>query len=625
MSIPFIIIVTILFTILSSAGFAIYLNNKFKEELYALKTKHEQQIKNISKKQEDDLEKLSQTIEQLRDKISAESLAHDNSIDNLRELIESNYNELLTNMAEQSLRLIRLLREEIDQLKKKIAVFTEIDSDSKNLNTNEDLEKQDALIKQALTEIQQQKHFTQDQYIQKTNPEEIIETALSPKSETKKSEPPRLQILDDEQLKAYKELNDTNNNFFITGKAGTGKSFLLRMFERGTKKRILKVAPTGIAALNIDGATIHSAFGFENLESITLENLNEKTIKLNHDATMVLKHIDTLIIDEISMVRADIFDKIDKILKIINKTDDLFGGKQVIIFGDLFQLPPIASRDEEKYLKYKYGGMFFFNSYAYNVGNFKFIELQTNHRQESDAEFFDVLNRIREGISTQEDIQKINSHVKADEDQLRRVVRLFPKRADADLLNRTELEKIPAKQYCYTANITYNKYNKQNVILENYFPIVTSLKLKVGALVMMTKNDIGKRWVNGTLAIVSKLSNNNITVTINGFQYDVTRESFETKEATYQDGKIHYSTILEAYQFPMMLAYAITIHKSQGTTYQKIACDISNCFSSGQAYVALSRCTTFDGLHLLSELNIDDIKVDPKVKSFYLNAKNAID
>lgn len=168
---------------------------------------------------------------------------------------------------------------------------------------------------------------------------------------------------------------------FITGKAGTGKSFLLDVFVRATSKKTIKLAPTGIAALNIGGATLHSTFGYNNLENISLEDISASTIQLKSDKVRILIEVDTIIIDEISMVRVDTFDKIDKILRMFNKSAKPFGGKQMIVFGDLFQLPPIAKLQETKYLTDYYGGIFFFNSNAYSNGGFKFIELSTTHRQ----------------------------------------------------------------------------------------------------------------------------------------------------------------------------------------------------------------------------------------------------
>jgi len=321
------------------------------------------------------------------------------------------------------------------------------------------------------------------------------------------------------------------------------------------------------------------------------------------------------------MVRADTFDKIDKILKVINNNNRPFGGKQIIAFGDLFQLPPIAKRDEEQYLREKYGGIFFFFSNAYKDGDFKFIELTNNHRQEKDARFFEVLNRMREGRITDEDIALVNERVCVNGDELRRVVRLFPRKQEAEQVNALELERIPAREYTNEARVMLNKYNNQNINIDNTFPITKTLKLKLGALIMMIENDAGKRWVNGTLGIISFISNETIKVKINDIEHEVHKSVFETREATYIGGRIEYEVVLQVEQYPIVLAYAITIHKSQGMTYQRIACDISDCFAPGQAYVALSRCSSLNGISLLNSITRAEVAVDSEVKNFYINAE----
>ena len=319
------------------------------------------------------------------------------------------------------------------------------------------------------------------------------------------------------------------------------------------------------------------------------------------------------------MVRADTFDKIDKILRIINENDKPFGGKQMLLFGDLFQLPPIARKEEIKFLTDRYGGVYFFQSNAYKKADFTFFELSLNHRQKDDTFFYEVLNRIREGKTTNHDISALNKRVVQSGEDLRRVLTLFPKKADAEMVNREELKKIEAKEYSYDAKIIFNKKNQQTPNLDNRFPIMNVLKLKRGALVMLVANDPLGRWVNGTLGIVSSLQDDEIKVSIDGRVYDVTPVTFIEQEAVYKNGKINYEDVLKVEQFPVVLAYAITIHKSQGMTYKRVACDITTCFTSGQAYVALSRCNSLEGLHLLGEVSYDITRVDNLVKEFYLN------
>lgn len=542
-------------------------------------------------------------------------------ISKLNELLLS-YNEILSKQLIEQGKLIRLLSEQNKEFKRKLEIFTEIEADSKELNTNEDINKQEEAIEEALR-LLNTKIGTSTKIVD--NEESANNKPLTPNDvQPTKTNTENSFTLDEEQSRAYNLMENTNDNFFITGKAGTGKSFLLRLFVRGTKKKVLKIAPTGIAALNIDGSTIHTLFGFYNLEEISIEELNKFTMRMHHTTKIVLKQTEVLVIDEISMVRADILDKIEKMLRIIMNNDELFGGKQIIVFGDMFQLPPISSKEEMDYLIDKYGGVHFFNANAYQEANFHFIELCTNHRQEKDAKFFEILNHIREGVVKNDEIATINERVETNTDTLRRIIRLFPRRSDAEQVNNEELQKIPAKEYKYNAIVEYNKYNSQNVIIENYFQAVSTLRLKVGALVVMTRNDMEHRWVNGTLAIISKLEEDKIEVTINGRSYPVMLYDWEMKEAVYRNGEIEYDKIFCVKQYPIMLGYAMTIHKSQGTTYKHIACDPSDCFAPGQAYVALSRCSSLEGLHLLNPFYESNIKVDASVKDFYLREKTKL-
>lgn len=506
--------------------------------------------------------------------------------------------------------IIEQISKDNADLRKKLEFFTEIDSDSKSINETEDVEKREALIQQALKELSLDSQANESRPEEKESLKEEYETIGNQQESS---------TLDNEQKAAFKIMEMTSDNLFITGKAGTGKSFLLDTFRRGTKKKTLTLAPTGIAALNVNGTTIHTAFGYNNLEKISIEDLSASTLRLKNEKQQVLKEIDTLIIDEISMVRVDVFDKIDKILKIINKSAKPFGGKQVIVFGDLFQLPPVTKRNEEKYLTDYYGGIFFFNSKAYSNGNFGFIELIENHRQKDDKQYFEILNRIREGCFDNSDLEKLNSRLIHNKEELRRVMTLFPKKAEAEALNKAELARIEAKEYVYKAQITKNLYKDKTLQLESSFPIAEELHLKRGALVMMVANDQEKRWVNGTIGIIHSLYENRIMVTINGRTYEVYKTDFTQREAIYENGSIVYKDMLTVMQYPIVLAYSITIHKSQGMTYQRLACDISECFAPGQAYVALSRCSSIDGLHLLTKINGTGIQPNKTVVDFYNN------
>lgn len=503
---------------------------------------------------------------------------------------QKNQISLLQSAIEEQKKFISNILLENQKLKKDLEFYTEIKTDSMTLNTEDSLP--------------------------------TISTNLLSGHETNKITlpiPTNVPELDSEQNYAFDLLNNSDKNLFITGKAGTGKSYLLKKFANKTLLNVLLLAPTGISAINIHGTTIHSAFGFDNLSTLQLEELNSSSLMLKKEQSSLLKAVDIFIIDEISMVRADVFEKINKILQIIMHSDEPFGGKRFILFGDLYQLPPIAKKDEIKYLNTKFGGIFFFLANAYKNGNFEFIELTINHRQEKDQIFFNILNNIRQGIVTDDDIDILNRRFCSDESSLRRVIRLFSTKDKVDKINKIELDNIPGKEYIYKSVVQFYK-DANKKIAESSFPISTELKLKTGALVMMVTNDIDKRWVNGTLGIVSKLTDTSIEVTIDGMKYDVTPSEFKQQEAIYQNGKIEYIPVLTVKQFPLVLAYAITIHKSQGMTYQKVACDISNTFAKGQAYVALSRCSSLDGLFLLNKISKTSVfSVDKKVKEFYQN------
>lgn len=598
-------------------------NDKFSGEL--------EQVSSDAEKAYDKLENLIYSARSQIDETQKEIN------DSLKEYTEDKVNQSFSDMNARLLTLAKVLEQinaENKELKKKIEFFSEIESDSKQLNETENTDAREALIQQALQEISKPKDYSERERNEKENIDVVVKDEEKPFKDilrgafatqelveefNKEPFASEQGILDEEQNQAFSIMENSHKNMFITGKAGTGKSFLLEIFERATQKETIKLAPTGIAALNIGGVTLHSTFGFFNLENLHVEDISNSTLRIKSSKKMILRNIETIIIDEISMVRADTFDKIDKILRIINENDKPFGGKQMLLFGDLFQLPPIARKEEIKFLTDRYGGVYFFQSDAYKKADFTFIELSLNHRQKDDTFFYEVLNRIREGKTTNHDITALNERVVKSSEDLRRVLTLFPKKADAEMVNREELKKIEAKEYSYDAKIIFNNKNQQTPNLDNRFPIMNVLKLKRGALVMLVANDPIGRWVNGTLGIVSSLQDDEIKVSIDGRVYDVTPVTFTEQEAVYKNGRINYEDVLRVEQFPVVLAYAITIHKSQGMTYKRVACDITTCFTSGQAYVALSRCSSLEGLHLLGEVSYDITRVDNLVKEFYLN------
>ena len=412
--------------------------------------------------------------------------------------------------------------------------------------------------------------------------------------------------LNKEKRDLFNLMEYTNNNLFITGKGGTGKSYLLKYFKTHTNKKVLYCAPTGIAASNINGVTIHSTFGWKNLREGGDITLSSNQIEL-------FKNIDTLVIDEISMVRVDIFNRIDLILRIANCNSFPFGGKQIIITGDIFQLPPIVKKEEAEYFTYRYGGIYFFDSPAYKNGNFIYRELKEIFRQ-NDKTFIEILNDIRVGKVTENHLRKLNErYTPSIPSGLTQLVSL---KAEVDRINNEELNKLDGKVYEYKAIIVKG----EDRLKEKDFICDFNLRLKVGAQVMMISNDqLQRRWVNGNLGIITGLSENMIKVSIKGIEYIISPVDFNINKCTYNKyiDKLEYEIEASVFQYPVTLAYAITIHKSQGMTYQQIACNLDSCFATGQAYVALSRCVSFDSLYLTNKIDPWSIKIDMSVINFY--------
>ena len=492
-----------------------------------------------------------------------------NKINKINKLVDIKTEEIVNNQKsiENIKNNVNKIEDDISCLKKEFANYTEIKHDSLNLNVIEN---------------------------QEENLDLKVQSSLN------------LCKLSKEQQEIFNLMDKTNINLFITGKAGTGKSYLLKYFKKNTNKKVLYCAPTGIAAINIEGVTLHSAFGWNNL-------MDDAEIKISSNRISLLKNLDTLVIDEISMVRVDVFNQIDIILKKANNNKKPFGGKQLIIFGDLFQLPPIANKEESEFLTDKYGGIFFFNSPAYRNGYFKFMEITEIFRQ-TDKEFIDILNNIRLGSISQKQINSINEHYVVEVP--RRVMQLVPMKNEATIINDSNLNQINSQKYEYHANILVGGNN----IKETDFPCEFDLKLKIGALVMMITNDQEhKRWVNGTLGIISDLTSVMVKVTINGTDFEISPVTFNKYKCEYnrEEKKLEYIVESSVSQFPLILAYAITIHKSQGMTYQQIACDLGSCFAPGQAYVALSRCSNYDKLYLTKKIDASSIIKDNVVTNFY--------
>jgi hypothetical protein len=412
-------------------------------------------------------------------------------------------------------------------------------------------------------------------------------------------------IITPEFSELFDLLETSKQNIFLTGKAGTGKSTFLQYFRQHSKKKMAVLAPTGVAALNVQGQTIHSFF---RLKPSFIDIANFKPIRQR-----IFKEVELLVIDEISMVRADIFDAMDLSLRTAHKNDQPFGGVQVCVIGDLFQLPPVVSREEQAFYGQFYQSSFFFHSHVYEKANFKIVEFHTIHRQ-SDDEFIRILNNIRNGTCNHTELAAINSRVIARVTAAPGTLILTTTNALAENINATKLDKLPGEVQVYNG-----LFSGEFDANKSRLPAAEKLILKVGAQVMLTKNDNDMRWVNGTLATVEKLSPEIITIKIGDISYQLGREkwqsiSFEFDQAT---GMI-VEKILGTYtQFPLVLAWAITIHKSQGKTLERVIIDLGNgAFAAGQLYVALSRCKTLNGIALKRPIKLADIHCDEQLLAF---------
>lgn len=407
-----------------------------------------------------------------------------------------------------------------------------------------------------------------------------------------------------------------NQAVFVTGKAGTGKSTFIRFLREKLGNDIPVVAPTGIAALNVGGQTIHSFFQFPP------RVVNPQDIRLlrNH---ALFENLRLLIIDEVSMVRVDLMDAIDLSLKLNTGRPDLpFGGVQIILVGDLLQLPPVVSTEPEmRYISSRYRTTCFLSADCIQKHPPVVIELTKVFRQQ-DQKFVSLLSNIRLGESLKPSIALLNTCCYSYSNFARNgCITLTSDNATADRINDLRISALQSELFEFEGVIS-GRFN----IEENRLPSPRILKIKAGASVMFTKNDIDHRWVNGTSGTVIKIREPFITVQTDKGMFDVKRESWETLQYVYDEdsGKIVTKTTGSYTQFPLMLAWAITIHKSQGKTLDKVFIDLGNgAFAQGQVYVALSRCSTLEGISLKKPVRLSDIKIDAVVREFYLRLSSS--
>jgi len=412
--------------------------------------------------------------------------------------------------------------------------------------------------------------------------------------------------LSDEQLSIYEALENSNAHAFITGKAGTGKSVLLRYFARNTRKVIIKVAPTGIAALNIGGQTIHSLF------KLPTGLIDPKTVTVSTELQETLRHVDTIIIDEISMVRADTIDAIDRILRISKSNQAPFGNTQLIMVGDVYQLPPVVVGAElQHYFTARYGGAYFFNAHVWKKTELVTYELQTVFRQ-ADADFRDLLNAVRDGSYAKENLQRLAARVVAATNAPTDAITLTSTNKAAQLINEARLAALRNKTKIYHATLTGD-------LPHSALPTDEKLALCVGAQVVFVRNDPEGKWVNGTTGIVASLKKDHVRIKCGKSTYDVVPTVWDQSNYVYDEelSMMRQEIVGTFTQFPIKLAWAITIHKSQGCTYDEVVVDLRRgAFAHGQTYVALSRCRSLDGLYLLGDVKPRDIIIDPVVTKF---------
>ena len=421
-------------------------------------------------------------------------------------------------------------------------------------------------------------------------------------------------LLDKSFQDILQQLELQQDHFFITGKAGTGKSTLLQLFRKTTHKKVVVLSPTGISALNVQGQTIHSFFQFPP------RLMQHAEINLNRRLVSLLKAIDAIIIDEISMVRADVMDAIDFSLKLHRQSLQPFGGIQLLLFGDLFQLPPVVSSQEEReYFSTTYTSPYFFAAHVFqNKVNLQMIEMTKVYRQK-ERHFVRLLDSIRTMQFDYDDLDSLNERYIPEAFIEEPYLTLCSTNAAAQQINTKRLGEITSPSFFYSGEVK-GDFNPK------IFPTDYTLELRVDGQVMLIRNDPDKRFVNGSIATIVALEPEKIIVQLTSEDgktdvFELPKMTWETNRYTLTadaENAIKTEVIGSFTQYPVRLAWAVTIHKSQGKTYDRVAIDLGRgAFEHGQTYVALSRCRTLNGVFLKKPLTSRDIMVDERVVEFY--------
>lgn len=441
--------------------------------------------------------------------------------------------------------------------------------------------------------------------------------------------PSQIDLENEEMQKALQIIQFTRRSLFLTGKAGTGKSTFMRHIAATIKKKHIILAPTGIAAINAGGSTLHSFFKlpFHPLlptdKRYSARNIRD-TLKYNGEKTKLLREVELIIIDEISMVRADIIDFIDKVLRIYNRNmREPFGGKQLLLVGDIYQLEPVIKEDERQLLRPFYPSCFFFDAHVFREMQLIAVELKKVYRQR-DAQFISLLDHIRTSQVPDTDLRLLNARVNAEigTEEGRLSITLSGRRDTVDYINEKQLNTLPDQPTIFYGHI-------EGEFPESSLPTPIELEVKTGAQVLFIKNDKERRWVNGTLGTIIGFGDEEDGIiyvrTEDGRDFDVEREIWSNVRYTFneKEQKIEEEEIGSYQQFPLRLAWAITVHKSQGLTFNNVKIDFTGgVFAGGQTYVALSRCTSLQGISLQEPIRRENIFVRTEVTNFARNYNN---